>query len=226
MINDKDQKRYFFGILIVLIGVFLFIRQLGIFPSLGNNLWTLFTKFWPLLLLFLGVKLYISNNRVIGSITLLLSVSFLFNTLLDFRFFSVLMPILIIGIGLSLLFKEERKNEDDIKYDTRDISQNLFFKDQNLKVESEDFKGGHIDVLVGSLQLDLRKVRISKGGAKLNINCTLGNVDILVPKECRVKSQGSRILGDWVINLKERDTKEPVLNITGDVLFGKVSIEE
>ena len=64
MINNEDRKRYFFGILVVLIGIFLFIKQLGIFPTLGNNLWALFTKFWPLLLLFLGVKLYISDKGI------------------------------------------------------------------------------------------------------------------------------------------------------------------
>ena len=48
----------------------------------------------------------------------------------------------------------------------------------------------------------------------------------MVPKNCRVKSQGSRVIGDWVVNLKEREAKEPILNIAGGVLFGKVSIEE
>ena len=226
MIKEKDQNRYLFGFVVVLIGVFLFIKQVGIISSLADNLWTLFIKFWPLLLLFLGIELYISNNRITGGIILLLSVSFLFNTLLDFNFFSVLWPILIIGIGVSLLFKEERKEEKKVKDDTSYLSQTLLFKDENLKVDSQNFKGGRLDMFVGSLKLDLREAKVSKGGAKLNINAIFANVNVLVPKECRVKSKGSSVIGDWTINLNEREREEPVLNINGNILFGEVKIEE
>ena len=226
MVKESHQNRYLFGVIVVLIGVFLFIKQVGIISPLADNLWTLFIKFWPLLLLFLGIKLYISNNRITGGIILLLSVSFLFNTLLDFNFFSVLWPILIIGIGVSLLFKEERKEEKKVKDDTSYLSQTLFFKDENLKVDSQNFKGGRLDMFVGSLKLDLREAKVSKGGAKLNINAIFANVNVLVPKECRVKSKGSSVIGDWTINLNEREREEPVLNINGNILFGEVKIEE
>lgn len=226
MVKESHQNRYLFGVIVVLIGVFLFIKQVGIISPLAVNLWTLFIKFWPLLLLFLGIELYISNNRITGGIILLLSVSFLFNTLLDFNFFSVLWPILIIGIGVSLLFKEERKEEKKVKDDTSYLSQTLFFKDENLKVDSQNFKGGRLDMFVGSLKLDLREAKVSKGGAKLNINAIFANVNVLVPKECRVKSKGSSVIGDWTINLNEREREEPVLNINGNILFGEVKIEE
>ena len=226
MVKESHQNRYLFGVIVVLIGVFLFIKQVGIISPLADNLWTLFIKFWPLLLLFLGIKLYISNNRITGGIILLLSVSFLFNTLLDFNFFSVLWPILIIGIGVSLLFKEERKEEKKVKDDTSYLSQTLLFKDENLKVDSKNFKGGRLDMFVGSLKLDLREAKVSKGGAKLNINAIFANVNVLVPKECRVKSKGSSVIGDWTINLTEREREEPVLNINGNILFGEVKIEE
>ena len=226
IIKEKGQNRYLFGVIVVLIGVFLFIKQVGIISPLADNLWTLFIKFWPLLLLFLGIELYISNNRITGGIILLLSVSFLFNTLLDFNFFSVLWPILIIGIGVSLLLKEEREEEKKVKDDTSYLSQTLLFKDENLKVDSQNFKGGRLDMFVGSLKLDLREAKVSKGGAKLNINAIFANVNVLVPKECRVKSKGSRVIGDWTINLKDREREEPVLNINGNILFGEVKIEE
>lgn len=226
MVKESHQNRYLFGVIVVLIGVFLFIKQVGIISPLADNLWTLFIKFWPLLLLFLGIELYISNNRITGGIILLLSVSFLFNTLLDFNFFSVLWPILIIGIGVSLLFKEERKEEKKVKDDTSYLSQTLLFKDENLKVDSQNFKGGRLDMFVGSLKLDLREAKVSKGGAKLNINAAFANVKVLVPKECRVKSKGSSVIGDWTINLNEREREEPVLNINGNILFGEVKIEE
>lgn len=226
MVKESDQNRYLFGVIVVLIGVFLFIKQVGIISPLADNLWTLFIKFWPLLLLFLGIKLYISNNRVTGTIILLLSVSFLFNTLLDFNFFSVLWPILIIGIGVSLLFKEEKLEEKKAKDDTSYFLRTLLFKEQNLKVDSQNFKGGRLDMFVGSLKLDLREAKVSKGGAKLNINAIFANVNVLVPKECRVKSKGSSVIGDWTINLNEREREEPVLNINGNILFGEVKIEE
>lgn len=226
MVKESHQNRYLFGVIVVLIGVFLFIKQVGIISPLGDTIWSLFIKFWPLLLLFLGIKLYISNNKFTGGVILLLSVSFLFNTLLDFNFFSVLWPILIIGIGVSLLFKEERKEEKKVKDDTSYLSQTLFFKDENLKVDSQNFKGGRLDMFVGSLKLDLREAKVSKGGAKLNINAIFANVNVLVPKECRVKSKGSRVIGDWTINLNEREREEPVLNINGNILFGEVKIGE
>ncbi len=229
MKENKNETRYLFGILVVILGCVLLLERVGIIPTFGNYIWFIISRFWPLIFIFFAIKLFLLKNTTLGLILLLLGISFLTKTLFRMDFFQVLWPIIIIGIGVSLFFKEEKKIESKEHQDVEEkdsFSKTVIFGGEKKKINSTNFKGGELNVVFGEFQLDLRDVQVSKGGAKIHINCAFSELEILVPKGCRIKAKGSNLLGSWRVAVKERDVSEPVLNITGGVALGEVNIRD
>lgn len=222
----KISPRFLFGIFVVIVGLLLLFEQSGIFPLFSKYIWVFFSKFWPLILLAVGAKLLIEKNITPGFILLLLGVVFLSTNLFGWSFFAVLWPVIIIAIGISLLFRPEIKKDGKSVSDKNYISETVVFWGVDKKIKSKDFKGGEFNVAFGALELDLRDSTIAKDGAKIHINCAFGGVEIFVPKECRIKTDGTGVLGGWNPEVKDRKVTTPVLEITGGVIFGGVDIKE
>jgi len=223
----KINPKFLFGILVVVVGVVLLFEQAGVFPLFSKYIWAFFAKLWPLILIAFGAKLLIARNIFPGFLLLLLGITFLATNLFSWDFFSVLWPVVIIALGISLLFKtEEKKEEGKVLSDKDFLSETVLFWGVDKKVKSKNFKGGELNVAFGGLALDLRDVEVSKEGAKLHINCAFGGVEIFVPKECRIKTSGTGILGGWNPEVKDRKIESPVLEITGGVIFGGVDIKD
>lgn len=225
----KNNSRFLFGVLVVVIGITLLFEQAGIFPIFSKYIWFSVSRFWPLILIFLGAKLLISKNDIPGIILLLVGVAFLSSTLFSWNFFSVLWPVVIIAIGISILFRNETQGKPNVTTSSTDknyLSESVVFWGVDRKVKSKEFKGGEFNVAFGGLELDLREAKIAKGGAKIHINCAFGGVEVFVPKDCRIKTKGTGILGGWNPEVKDRGISEPVLEITGGVIFGGVDIKE
>ncbi len=223
----KISSRFLFGILVVVVGIVLLFEQAGLFPRFSEYIWVFIAKLWPLILVVLGAKLLIVRNTFPGFLLLLLGVAFLSTNLFEWDFFAVLWPVVIISLGVSLLFKSEQKKESGKVVSEKDlISETVLFWGVDKKVRAKEFKGGEINVAFGGIELDLRDAKVTKDSAKLHINCAFGGVEIFVPKDCRIKTNGTGFLGGWSTHLKERDIDNPVLEITGGVIFGGVEIKE
>ena len=223
----KINPKFLFGILVVVVGVVLLFEQAGVFPMFSKYIWMFFAKLWPLILVAVGAKLLILRNMFPGFVLLLLGVVFLATNLFGWNFFSVLWPVVIIALGVSLLFKtEEKKKGEKVVSDKDHIFETVVFWGVDKKIKSKEFKGGEVNVAFGGLELDLREAKVAKRGARLHINCAFGEVEVFVPKECRIKTNGTGILGGWNPEVKDRSIDEPVLEITGGVIFGGVDIKD
>lgn len=229
MEKNKNETRYLLGILVVMVGCVLLLEGIGVIPTFGKYIWFIISRLWPLVFIVFGINFFRSKNTTPGLIFILLGISFLIKTLLKMDFFEIFWPVVIIGIGVSLFFKEEKKIEskEGLEVEEKDsYSKTIIFGGEKKKVLSTNYKGGELNVILGELQLDLREVQISKDGAKININSVLSDVEIFVPNGCRVKAKGNGILGNWRTNLKERDLSEPVLVITGETVLGSVKLKD
>lgn len=223
----KVTGRFILGVTIIFVGGLLLLEQTSILPSISHLLWESLWRFWPLILIFVGARLLIQRNDIPGIILLLVGVSILSSNLFGWNFFGIIWPVGLIAIGMSILLGRDRKEVNTSQSEiTKDyVSDTVVFWGLERKVKSEDFKGGEFNIAFGGLELDLRDVKVSKGGAKVHINCAFGGVEVFVPKDCRVKTSGTGVLGAWESKVKERDIKEPLLEITGGVVFGGVEIK-
>jgi len=223
----KNSSKFILGAILILVGIVLLIDQTGFLGRYSISLWSFISKFWPLILIFLGAKLLVDGNNSGGFVLLLLGTVFLSTTLFRWDFFAVLWPVIIIAIGLSILFKKEGVGINNASSTTKEdlLNDSVVFWGMDKKVSSKNFKGGEVNVVFGGATIDLRGAKIAKEGAKLHINCAFGGVEVIVPKDCRVITNGTGILGGWEPKIADSDVDEPVLEITGSVVLGGVEIK-
>jgi predicted membrane protein len=139
--------------------------------------WYIVKTFWPLILIFFGAKLLIQGNHTGGLVVLVLGAVFFSTTLFKWNFFSVLWPIIIITIGASILIKKDKPSESvntSKKISDKDrLNETVVFWGVEKKINSDNFKGGEINVAFGGAEIDLSDAEVSKSGAKLHINVAL-----------------------------------------------------
>jgi predicted membrane protein len=106
------------------------------------------------------------------------------------------------------------------------ISETVVFWGIDKNMDSKAFKGGDATVVFGGAKLDLRDAQLDKNGAKLVLNTAFGGIEVLLPKDCNVISDGVGILGGWDNKFNQRESKGPKLEITGTAIFGGIEIKE
>jgi predicted membrane protein len=224
----KNTTKIIIGVALVTIGSLLIIERTGILLPFSIDVWEIISIFWPLIFIYLGLKMFFENNITGGVILFTLGLVIFLTNVFNWNFFSILWPLLIIGIGVSILIKkdETKFNVESSEYGDDYIKESITFWGSDKKLTSKNFKGGEINVAFGGITLDMRDIEVHKDGAKLNVNAAFGGAEIFVPKNCRVKTNGTGILGGWNPQLSSNDIKEPVLEITGTAVFGGVDIKE
>lgn len=222
----KINSRFIFGVFVILFGLLLLLEEASLIPSISRLFWAGIWKFWPLILIFLGARFLAQKNDTAGIVLLLLGVTFLSSNLFNWNFFSIIWPVGLIAIGISLLFRQEKPESKNSSVSSDSfVSDTVVFWGLDRKVKSDKFTGGEFNVAFGGLELDLRDVKVAKEGAKVHINCAFGGVEVFVPKDCRIKTKGSGIFGGWDAKVEKRDVDTPVLEFTGSAIFGRVEIK-
>jgi hypothetical protein len=107
------------------------------------------------------------------------------------------------------------------------------------RVESQDFQGGELVSVFGSIELDLSEALIAaperfedgrrvERGAVLEASAVFGAIDIIVPRTWRVVSEGAGVFGAYedktVPPRPEPGFEVPVLILRGGAVFGSVTL--
>jgi predicted membrane protein len=226
--NMKNKTKIFLGILLLLTGALILLNNVGFLAPYGITLSTFWTFFWPALFLGIGITLIFDKNFTPGVIFSLVGLAMLASRLLNWNFWSTFWPLILIGIGLSIILRKDKEvslNSAAKVSNDDTLDDNVLFWGVEKKLTSKNFKGGEINTIFGGYQLDLRDTKIAKDGAELNVNCAFGGVEIFVPKNCRVVTNGTGILGGWTPNIEPSSVDEPLLTIKGVAAFGGVEIK-
>lgn len=224
----RNKTKIFLGTLLLLFGSLVLINNAGIFAPYNISFNLFWNFFWPILFLGVGITLIFDKNFTVGLIFSIIGLAMLASSILSWDFWSMFWPLILIFLGVSMLVKKDKKISvnDAAKVSAEDkVDDTVIFWGVEKKVTSKNFKGGEVNTVFGGYQLDLREAKVTKKGAMLNVNCAFGGVEILVPKDCRVKTNGTGIIGGWVPNIPPTEVDEPVLTIQGVVAFGGVEIK-
>ena len=93
-------------------------------------------------------------------------------------------------------------------------------------VSSQEFRGGEVVAVMGSVELDLRPARIENAVAQLEANLVMGGVTLFVPQDWVVEFHGKPLMGGI-----DDQTRRPAgeirgrLIITGVVLLSGIVIK-
>jgi len=106
------------------------------------------------------------------------------------------------------------------------ISKQITFSGAQLRIESQDWKGGELGVTAGGVELDLRNARLDAEGALLDLRVLMGGVDIRVPDTWQVLMEVTPFLGgaDDVTRSTQGASGSPRLRVIGNVTLGGVTV--
>ncbi len=220
------------GAILVLVGLAFLLDHLGII-SIGNPF-----RFWPLLVVLVGVMNFISRHRAWGTFLMLAGVLLQLNELGIIHFgWATFWPMVLIALGLFVLWGSlERRNKPvAFKSSTGDprttLNEAVVFGGLERRMTSQDFQGGEVTAIFGGVELDLTEANIQANEATLAITAIFGGVELRIPPSWQIAFRGAPIFGGIEDNTRTPRVEDPAssklktLVITGAVIFGGLEIK-
>jgi predicted membrane protein len=219
------------GGILILLGIGFLLDTLGVLPF-EFSFFHIVGRLWPLILIYLGVKILYGGSFFGGSVLLILGVVLQIDAFAAFDAWSVFWPLFVILLGASFFLDQKKIRSDNRSINeapevsSQDyINESVTFAALNKKIISNNFHGGKVNVTFGGAEIDLSGCELASGGAQLNLNCDFGGIKIIVPKNIRVESNGKATLAGWDNKFSGKSSKDaPKLEITGSATFGGVEV--
>jgi predicted membrane protein len=226
MRNRSTSNRAIIGVILVIAGLFLVIRNTGFFPGFIDHV--IFS--WPMLLVVIGLVMTLGASEKTAGIIIMAVGGFFIIPLIfreTFHMYNMFWPSIFIIIGVIFIVTKRKgwnavtskgMASDDI------IDYVSIFSGNERQVVSQNFKGGKISAVFGGIDLDLTKAKLSPGRNHLEIACVFGGTTIIVPENWSVTIEVTPILGGFTDSRKlipgtTSDTTSQLL-IKGAVIFG------
>jgi predicted membrane protein len=240
--SQAPAPRLLIAIVLIAAGTLMFLSNLGLLPEF--NIWA----FWPLIFVVAGVgKLVRDTNSAARALSvLLIAFGSLFTLLtlgiLHFRAHddSWIFSLLLIGFGSVALIKILEGRDypgPQIGFTPQGVSSGNVVREQVVfgsvkrKVESNDFQGGKLESVFGSIDLNLRRAQIAspERSATIEVNAVFGSIELRVPETWRIVTHAAGIFGsveDKTLANKVAGFDGSTLFITGAAVFGSVEIKD
>lgn len=214
--------RVFFGLIIVVLGGVLLANNLGV---ISFNDWD---KFWGVfgsgLFLIAGLLTIISRSSWIWGILLCaVGATIVLNTfnIVDASVWAVLWPAVLIGVGLSILFKFDQPKSKKSADKSNNKTAVFYGEDSRPK---GDYDGGSLSAIFGGIELDLRQANI-KDGTVIDIFTFCGGIDITMPSDVVVQNEVRGFLGGSEDKtIPDAKAKKKVI-VRGECILGGLDIK-
>ncbi len=249
----KKANGLIVGVIFILVGLLYGCSALGFF-----DFSIFFPGWWTLFIIVPCIYALTKKNEdktgpVIG---LVIGLCFLINAqdwLFHIEFWPLAIAALCIIIGIKIMFPNKKKEHkqveftynsengekevviDGVKYDNTYskssggyVNASAILGGKDIRVDNECFTGADIGVVMGAVDLNLRNAIISED-VFINISAVMGGVDIYVPSNVRVITDGcSTVMGGIdvntpYVNFHSADT--PRVIITGSCIMGGIDIK-
>ena len=216
----RVTPRLVIGLAVMLAGLVLALDSLG-FVDGGA-----FFRFWPLAIIAVGILKAMSPARQ-GSTAILwivVGIAFLLVTLGRMSFGGV-WAVVIFAVGANIAWKALRPVGLP-KDPSSGLDMIQFMGGTKSVVTSADFKGGQATAVMGGCEIDLRHASMPEGrSAVVDTFAFWGGIEIKVPEDWEIVSQGNAVLGAFVNNARSRPGAQRRLVVTGLAIMGGVEVK-
>ncbi len=171
------MKKRIFGIILITVGLYYLA---DIYYHFDIDI-RYFFKFWPVILIYFGLKEIVKKQYIWGSILTILGVYFLLPALgiyLDLK--EYIFPSLLILFGISLVFSKN-KQRVKLKDGHKLLYYSTVFGGKDLRIDSNDLEILKLDVTFGGVDVDFRDMVLIKD-LRVDINSQFGGIDLRLPK--------------------------------------------
>ena len=222
----STNNRILIGVVLVLAGLFLVIRNTGFFPEFIDNV--IFS--WPMLLVAIGLVMTLGSTEKTGGIIVMAVGGFFMIPLLfreTFHMYNMFWPSIFIIVGVIFIVSRRRGwNAVTTKGVIGDdwVDYVNVFSGGERQIVSQNFKGGKITAVFGGIELDLTKAGLAPGISYLEIACVFGGATLIVPDDWHITIEVTPVLGGFTDSrkLSPGRTVDPSkhLIVKGAVVFG------
>ena len=226
----KNIRNVLWGVILVVVGVIIACNSLGL-----TNIDILFKGWWTLFIIVpCFINLFNDNDKTGSLIGILIGVMLLLGSrgIINFdMIWKLILPIIIIIVGLSLIFKDLFNSEISKKISSLNKNNNnesccATFSGQKLNFGNKKFTGANLDAIFGGVEYDLRDAKITSD-VVINTSSIFGGIDIFVPDDVNVEVRSTSIFGG-VDNKKKATSSEDkkyTVYINAFCIFGGVDIK-
>lgn len=234
-----SDKRLYFGIILIILGVILIFERLNLIPeSLANMLIS-----WQMLLVGIGVLSLIGGNRTAGTILIVIGGFFMIPELITVphAIRRIYWPLILVAIGVAILLRQRDhlkipdKTDPGLNIPPDTNSFNTFddfviFGGREIFINSQSLAGGKATSIFGGIEFDLRKASLQPGGAVIDCVSVFGGFTFKIPMDWNVRNEVTTIFGAFTD--KRGDTysdkyydPSKTLVIKGVSLFGGIEVK-
>src|SRR5262249_46134558 len=213
------------GLVFIVVGLLLAFDQAGIVNLDG------FGRFWPLLLIGIGIvkvrQPLEDGQRAVGTALLLVGGVF---QLLGILSWGRAWPLLLVGAGARLLWPaiENPRDSEPAPSTSPFVSQLVFLGGCKRILRVADFRGGHVTAVLGGIELDLRQCRMTSSPVVLDVVAFWGGVHLKVPPEWSIEAKVVPVMGGFeqksAISTSPEPGEGPRLVVRGYAVMGGVVI--
>ncbi len=226
----KNINNIVWGLALIAVGVILGANILKIADI---NLF--FSGWWTLFIIIPSfVGLFDDNNKTGNLICLLIGIALLLcaQDLISFELvWKLALPIILIIVGLSFIFKDVLKKETQKKIkqlNKKNTGNNSFamFSGQKIDYNKKEFKGTNLTTIFGGIECDLTGSLIEED-IVINATSVFGGIDIIVPDTVDVVIKSNSLFGgvDDKRKKKKEEKKSHTIYINAICIFGGVDIK-
>lgn len=219
----KKSSNIVWGIVLIGLGVIFGLNALGV-----THINVFFTGWWTLFIIipsFIG--LIKDSEKTWSLICLIIGVVLLLgvNDKIPFELIGkLLLPIVLVIIGLSLLFKDTMTKQLKERLEKAERGKDSYVATFGGTKEMivDEFKGCELNAIFGGLDLDLTNATIKKD-CVIKASAIFGGITIRLPKDVNVKTISTSIFGGTDNDHKGGD--KPTVFIEALNLFGGTEVK-
>src|SRR5664279_825253 len=239
MEHRSSNKRFIFGIILIVFGVILILERLEILPdSMVSMLLS-----WQMLLIGIGVLSLIGGNRKAGTILIVVGGFFMIPELITVphEIRRIYWPLIFVALGIAILLRQRDRSkftfgQNPPPPDPNDHSINTFddfviFGGREIFISSPALAGGKATSIFGGIEFDLRKANLQPGGAVIDCVSIFGGCGFKIPMDWNVRNEVTTIFGAFTD--KRGDTysdryydPSKTIVIKGISMFGGVEVKQ
>ncbi|HYC62489.1 MAG TPA: DUF5668 domain-containing protein [Thermoanaerobaculia bacterium] len=224
---ERFTPRLIVGLGILTLGTLWTLDNLNVLESED------FTRWWPLILIAIGVVQFIgrTTNRV-GPVLLMIVGALFLASSLDYIDFDLgdLIPLAIAAWGAKLVWDALARRSAPVSKgaarDDAEIHSFAMMAGVRWQTRSHEFRGGDVSAIMGGVEVDLRDAQI-KPGQEVIIDAfaLMGGVEITVPKGWRIVSEVFPMMGGFEDNTTASDIAGPTLIVRGSAVMGAIEVK-
>ncbi len=231
MIKDTSPRhdtlsRLIIGLALIAGGILFTLDNFGLVDV--SELW----RFWPLVLVAVGLAKFANRSFFAGTILVGLGTLFLLRTFGLLRFhLSYLFPLILVFIGLRIVFGQRRgaRTWDAATNPGGTLNEWAVFGGGERRFVSPDFQGGQANAVCGGFKIDLRESKMAGDRATIDVFCFCGGGELRVPEDWNVILKVVPIFGGTDDKSHHfagaPGTGQKELLVTGFILFGGLGIK-